>query len=437
MNSNSTFRIAEPTWANACVGDNGNPSYVEYSKGFSSAANLLLDEVIGGRGLKHSVDDFVYPICFNMRHSIELRLKGAIEVLIKISSLKSVSLAFDFSGSHDIGNIWNFFKNNAQSIDIRFTDIISKLDSTICDVAAIDATGQTFRYPIDTESKKHLVDVSLINVVVLRKKFKELEKNLDDLLVFTNFLVDEYSLGTFTKKLSRSQLFDLSYDLPIRSSWNIIDFNKVKSQLRVKYNLSSNDFSKAVKAIESNYEMSKFIDITKPLKSISNSSLMVFLEEWIKINPIVDEHIDMSFTSYFDEDRFDKMKQDAELKEKAWEVISTNLTYQDIADICALFESGTSTLFSERYEANYDFQVSYYKRALEHSEKEYKRKVVRLLDKTNILNHTLKSLYFLGHNKLAEVIVNKYHLETKFKWLQDARNKALFSKPPVFGYATY
>lgn len=59
-----------------------------------------------------NVDNLIYPICFNMRHSIELRLKGAIQEIIKISKLKGVSLKFDLCGSHDIGNIWSFFQFN-------------------------------------------------------------------------------------------------------------------------------------------------------------------------------------------------------------------------------------------------------------------------------------------------------------------------------------
>lgn len=74
--TNQTFTGSEPTWANACVGDNGQPNYIEYSKGYSKAANLLLNNVLNTRGKE--VDLYIYPICFNMRHSIELRIKEAI-----------------------------------------------------------------------------------------------------------------------------------------------------------------------------------------------------------------------------------------------------------------------------------------------------------------------------------------------------------------------
>ena len=65
--TNQTFTGSEPTWANACVGDNGQPNYIEYSKGYSKAANLLLNNVLNTRGKE--VDLYIYPICFNMRHS--------------------------------------------------------------------------------------------------------------------------------------------------------------------------------------------------------------------------------------------------------------------------------------------------------------------------------------------------------------------------------
>jgi hypothetical protein len=79
---NSTFLGGRPTWANACVGNNGSQGYIEYSKGFSIAAKTLLEKVISSKGL-YSIDDLIYPICFNFRHSVELRLKGAIEEIIK------------------------------------------------------------------------------------------------------------------------------------------------------------------------------------------------------------------------------------------------------------------------------------------------------------------------------------------------------------------
>lgn len=107
--TNSTFRGGWPARANACVGNNGSPSYVEYAKGFSKAANLIIDRALDDENVHFHVDDMVYPACFNMRHSVELRLKGAIEDLEVIAKWKGRRIEFDLVGSHDIGNIWAFF----------------------------------------------------------------------------------------------------------------------------------------------------------------------------------------------------------------------------------------------------------------------------------------------------------------------------------------
>lgn len=212
--NNATFCGGEPTWANACVGDNGSPSYVEYAMGFSKAANLIIDQVLKTRDIDLSVDEMVYPVCFNMRHSIELRLKGAIEALEAIGKMIGVEVEFNYSGSHDLGNIWAFFKGTSENIDMRYKNVNDQIEPTILDVAEIDATGQTFRYPFDIDSQRHLTEVQIINFAVLKAKFNALEKGLDSLLRLTEYLTEEYSLNTFTKKLSRCQLFSLANDLP-------------------------------------------------------------------------------------------------------------------------------------------------------------------------------------------------------------------------------
>jgi len=186
------------------------------------------------------VDDLIYPICFNMRHSIELRLKGAIEELIKISKIKGGNLEFDLAGSHDIGNIWKFFVCESNCLDRRFEDVNATLQQTIIDIAGVDATGQTFRCPIGRESKKHLMDVGgLINCRLLYRKFYELEKNLETLHWFTGYLIREYQQGTFTRNLSRANIFQIAKQLPPRLEWSNGKFGDVKSRVKCKYGIGS------------------------------------------------------------------------------------------------------------------------------------------------------------------------------------------------------
>jgi hypothetical protein len=212
---NSTFRRASPSWANACVGDNGSPSYVEYAKGFSKAANILIDAVLNDRSTHLTTDLFVYPVCFNMRHSVELRLKGAISALQSLAKCKSIIIAFDFSGSHDIFKIWKFFKNESEKLDNRFRTTNSQLEPTILDIADIDPTGQTFRYPFSTQSTKHLTEIALINFIVLQQKFRALEAKLDELLTLYEWLQLEYNQGPQIR-LQRNEIFVIAEELPPR-----------------------------------------------------------------------------------------------------------------------------------------------------------------------------------------------------------------------------
>ena len=62
---------------NACVGENGSPGYRYYAKGYSQASEILINTFLMDKGISWPVDSLVYPVCFNMRHSVELLLKGA------------------------------------------------------------------------------------------------------------------------------------------------------------------------------------------------------------------------------------------------------------------------------------------------------------------------------------------------------------------------
>ena len=169
--SNTTFMGSKPVLFNACVGNNGFVNYFTYAEGYSKAANLILDQVLNNSGLY--VDYFIYPICFNMRHSIELRLKGAVEEIEKLSVIKKKKFpSFDLAGSHDIGGIWSFFKINSELLDVRFKPVNILMEKTISDIAEIDATGQTFRYPFDVDNNKHLTGQKIISCLVLKESFK-------------------------------------------------------------------------------------------------------------------------------------------------------------------------------------------------------------------------------------------------------------------------
>ncbi|UNU29088.1 hypothetical protein [Aeromonas hydrophila] len=441
MRKNNTFCGSEPVWANACVGNNGNPSYVEYSKGFSQAANVLIDLVLDNRGADYPVDDFIYPVCFNMRHSIELRLKGAIEELIKIAKIKNKIIQFNLSGSHHIGNIWSFFKEESEKIDHRYIEINKALEPTILDVSDVDSTGQTFRYPVDIESQKHLTDVSIISFLQLKIKFNELEENLDNLHYLNNYLLEEYKVNTFTTKMSRVKLFYLANDLPDRTTWSSQEFKQVKLDLMDKYSLSSNDLTKSINLILNHYEMAPMIGKTIPLKSLSFDEICLLLDEWMKINSSIKnpppengviEVIDFNDTDELTR-RFKQIKERFTAKENMWEKMSSIVTPQILADFKALYYFARFKRFSENYISIYEYELKNAS-ALFNKKDDFKISFFHLYDKADLINNFIISLLFLNQHDIVNRIMARYELDHVFKWFDEAKSRRLFMLPEICGY---
>ncbi|MDE1716222.1 hypothetical protein PWG14_27535 [Chromobacterium amazonense] len=436
IQNNSTFIGGHPTWANACVGENGFPDYWDYAKGFSQAATILIDLVLHERGLKHSVDELVYPVCFNMRHSVELRLKGAISELSRLESLRSRSFQFDLSGSHDIGNIWKFFKNKARSADDRYESIIDRLDKKISDIAKVDATGQTFRYPLNTDSKKHLVDVAVINFVALKESFAELEAALDDLHRLNRYLRDEYSWGSFTNRLSRKNLSELALLLPPRSTWADKSFTATKTMIKDKFQIGSKELSDAIKCIESHFEFSPEIEILIPLLGIKEADIHDFFGHWFKQHdlPSDKDPIDLEEGEWCLDKMFEDLKNSSRIQAEVWSAVQENITPELLAGLSALFYFARELNFSECYARIYELGLKEAQEAFSHSTDFIRKKYLHIFDKTNAVYNILRSLYFLRKPELADRLVATYDLDVKFSWLDEARSRVLFRKPDYCGY---
>lgn len=434
---NTTFIGGAPTWANACVGENGFPGYWDYAKGFSQAATILIDIVLGERGLKHSVDEMIYPVCFNMRHSVELRLKGAIAELILIEKSRCRDLRFDLAGSHDIGNIWNFFAESARVADDRYEAIISKLNTKITDIAEIDATGQTFRYPLDTESQKHLVGVAIINFVVLKRSFAELEAALDDLHWLNKYLRDEYRWGSFTKRLSRKNLFEIASLLPPRDAWVEDSFDNTKEAIKKRFNIGSKEFDESIKLIESHYELAPEIEISIPLLGVEEDYVNEFFGHWFKRHdlPSDKDPIDLEGRKWGSDKMLEDFAKNSEIRAEVWSSIKSDLTPEKLAGVSALFYFARELDFSESYVRIYSLDLQEAKASFVNSEDSVRSQYFHLFDKTNAVYNILRSLYFLKKREFADQLVATYRIDGKFSWLDEARTRAIFRKQDYCGYA--
>lgn len=413
---NATFRGWDPTWANACVGENGYPQIYEYASGFASAANLLLDQVISNKGTTLYVDTFIYPICFNMRHAVELFLKSAAVSLEKLAKIRGRAVPkFDLAGSHDLGKIWGYVNDSAQAFDPRFRAVIGDLDQYIIDVASIDSTGQVFRYPFDTDNKKHLTAVSVVNVIVLKKRWSELEKYLQDLTYLCDQLLTEYGWGAFTANLSRAQLAEIAATLPDRIQWGTDAFSAAKAEILHKFKLSSNEFSKALKIIQERRDLASLCAHEVPIPGVDAMVLIRFFAIWLQIHDLNEvlaepEMFDPGLDFYaFD---FDEMKTHQVLKEKAVLEVVETISPESFAALRALFYFQREDQFPEIFERTLRLALD---QAKQYGQEpfQYRNDARHLLEKTAALPEILNSLNYLGQTRLLSSVIEHYHLEAQ------------------------
>lgn len=269
---------------NACVGNNGAPDIYYYADGFADSVNLLIDGLTTGRGI---LDTLIYPICFSLRHSVELTIKGQIQDLSYLAKLCKRPIAPDADvekvlNQHDIQNLWDYFSTHAIATDRRYLGLISASGTLIRCIAETDPTGQTFRYSYSTEAKKHLTDVSLINVLVLRDQFRIIRDNLENLRAMTDWLWQEYSTGSFTKNLNREDLVAITRQLPPRQSWADADtkFGEIKSSIKSKYSIGSAELSEAFKKIEVIRDMARAIGVSVNIPGLTIDDLNALNDCW-------------------------------------------------------------------------------------------------------------------------------------------------------------
>lgn len=265
---------------NACVGNNGAPGIYEYADGFGDSVMLLIEELKQRQG---ALDTLIYPICFNLRHSVELNVKALIGSLDQLSKVSKRPLSSDVKsviGQHDIQNLWNFFVQNAASIDSRFTQETAHLDSHIQCLAETDSTGQTFRYSYDTQSVKHLTEVSLINVLVLQEQFEDIRERFESVRSLMSYLLYEYRMGTFTRHLSRKDIFSIAELLPTRDKWGTANFIAVKTMVAINHNLSGQELSLAFTKIQKTRDTARMIGLPTTVPGLSAADFKELNDIW-------------------------------------------------------------------------------------------------------------------------------------------------------------
>lgn len=399
LKKNLTFRVGDPAWGNACVGENGDPGYAEYAKGFSVAANVLLEKVIS-QSNDVWIDDVIYPICFNMRHSVELRIKHAYEIVAKIAVLKKIKTP-EYKSNHDIRSLWEGFKEYAISIDKNYKDIIIKLNQTILDISEVDPNGETFRYPKDKSSNKHLVDVGSISCHVLFHKFKELEYNFESFSWLNQGMLDEYSLLSFTKESSRGEIWAVAKSIGALRASGVASDKHIKERVIEEHSISGREYCKILVLIKGNYQFSASAGCKKEIMGITSEQLVSLVRSWLLVN---EDNLHREPVKITDISRL--ILDDVELKSKGADIFSTlfeEITPEYLAGMHAIFYFARTLRFSEYYIQEYECFLREMKVSFS-DENSIKADFLHVFNKSNFYDYVKRSLSFIGRDDILNNI---------------------------------
>lgn len=145
-----------------------------YADAYKDAADILLDRLLDSRD--HSLDRFVYPICFMYRQYIELRLK---EIILKFLPQKQKTAKVR-KLNHNICCLWYEAK---RVLEERYKEddkaILVHVEDYVMQFHEMDESSMSFRYPVDRSDNAHFKDIEKIDVKNLRLRLNQLADFLD------------------------------------------------------------------------------------------------------------------------------------------------------------------------------------------------------------------------------------------------------------------
>ena len=316
---NNTFRpdFDAPQY-NAIVGLWGGSDDYAYVLGFGQAVEVLLSSAIEeaytdqftGQLLAVYIDALIHPICFCARHFVELYLKRQIRI---VSSLKS-GQSVEPDTIHDLQTLWKELESHLAK-DKRLKSMGERLRPYVEDIAAVDVTGETFRYRTDKQGEIHLRERGHINIAVFGTRFKEMMAITEEFELLTQLLVAEYEQQTTTDRLSRAQIEAIARRLPPHATWTQEILAPIKQQLMVELDVSSNAIGRAMALIKSHREFSALIgqelkldglspEVFARLEAIENGDALettVSDEEWHRLDAILEVGRPYHYSEQYDE----------------------------------------------------------------------------------------------------------------------------------------
>ena len=347
------FEFHEEDAIIACVGENGGTTDEDIRNGFKRTVELLTESLKDGQEVE---DLLVYPIVYNARHSIELSLKIVIKMLWEIEGKKGIKYSDEIIAerkkkihTHNIEELYKMACEN-KSIDRRIPAYFENIEDMIR-FYYFDEEGDAFKYELNKENQPHMIKnkISHISIVLLETEFKEVMEKFDELICFLRNCMDEYSLGTFTKNLSRTDIWDISKRLPDYEEWRTEKFREIKEEIKQEYHLGSKEFSEAVNLIKKNRFFSENIGCEKIFGTITQEELKEYaslVKYYFEKNKFKEGNV----TEWY---KLDGVQQNAEILKK----YLSNSSMETLNTLLCFYDMSNSSLAVEKLEDVYEYIV--------------------------------------------------------------------------------
>lgn len=264
----------------ANTGGSGGHAYVI---GFGLAAQVLLRsltwrEASGDPEEFIPEDALIHPLAYCARHFVELFLK---DVPHELHALRNAE--FKSEEHHDIQKLWGAF-DVACCVDRRLREFPDRLRDAVMAIAALDPTGQTFRYRNNRDNEQHLRDLAVIYVPEFERSFMRMFDTVKELYAHIEGLQWEYSLGTYTENLSRSDLMEVAQRLGEAAKEGKQALRSAQVSICADFSLSRRQYHLAREQIDNHYGLSQRAGKERPLKDLTSETLgvtvvAIFVEE--------------------------------------------------------------------------------------------------------------------------------------------------------------
>lgn len=347
------FEFHEEDAIIACVGENGGTTDEDIRNGFKRTVELLTESLKDGQEVE---DLLVYPIVYNARHSIELSLKIVIKMLWEIEGKKGIKYSDEIIAerkkkihTHNIEELYKMACEN-KNIDRRIPAYFENIEDMIR-FYYFDEEGDAFKYELNKENQPHMIKnkISHISIVLLETEFKEVMEKFDELICFLRNCMDEYSLGTFTKNLSRTDIWDISKRLPDYEEWRTEKFREIKEEIKQEYHLGSKEFSEAVNLIKKNRFFSENIGCEKIFGTITQEELKEYaslVKYYFEKNKFKEGNVTERY-------KLDGVQQNAEILKK----YLSNSSMETLNTLLCFYDMSNSSLAVEKLEDVYEYIV--------------------------------------------------------------------------------